>query len=225
MLWKPIESFQLGLSYTSQAKIDSEGRAHGDAGVQLTNLGLGAARHDFAYDAEVTNVFPQQIALGLAWKPVAKLTVSAQVDWINWQNSFDKLEVRLRHGNNRDLNGLVASDKLDDDIPLDWKDQFVFRAGVEYQIDEHWALRAGYAYGRNPIPTRTLLPLTAAIMEHTISAGVGFRTGGVVVDLAYQWQIPNSEHIGESDLAAGEYSDSTIRVGTQWVGLTTSLEF
>jgi long-chain fatty acid transport protein len=225
MVWKPVEALQIGLSYASQAKIVTDGRASGNADVQLTNLGLGAARSDFAYDAEVTNVFPQQVSLGLAWHATPKLTLSAQLDWINWQDSFDTLEVRLRNGNNRDLNGLVGSDKLDDDIPLDWRDQFVIRAGVEYGIDDHWTLRAGYAYGRNPVPARTLTPLTAAIMEHTLCAGVGFRQGRVSVDLAYQWQIPNSVDVGESDLAAGEYADSTVRVSTQWVGLTTSLEF
>jgi long-chain fatty acid transport protein len=225
MLWKPLETLQLGLSYTTQAKIGSDGRATGNAGVQLNNLGLGAARPDFAYDAEVTNVFPQQFSFGVAWRATPKLTVSAQLDWINWQNAFDTLEVRLRNGNNRDLNGLVGSDKLDDNIPLDWKDQFVIRAGVEYHLNDQWSLRAGYSYGRNPIPARTLMPLTAAIMEHTVSAGLGFKQGPVSVDLAYQWQIPNSEHTGQSDIAAGEYADSTIRVSTQWVGLTTSVEF
>jgi len=62
-------------------------------------------------------------------------------------------------------------------------------------------------------------------MEHTLSAGVGFKRGRVSVDLAYQWQIPNSVSTGDSDLASGEYADSTIRVDTQWIGLTTSVAF
>lgn len=225
MTWRPVEAFSMGLSYRSQSKIVTDGRASGNAGVQLTNLGLGAARHDFDYDAEVTNVFPQQVSLGFAVRPTSHLTLVGQVDWVNWQNSFDTLEVRLRSGNNRDLNGLVASDRLNDDIPLDWRDQFVARAGVEYKFDDRWAIRAGYSYGRNPVPARTLTPLTAAIMEHMVSAGVGYKTERFSIDLAYQWQVPNTVDIHESGLASGEYSDSSIRVGAHLIGVTTSVAF
>ncbi len=225
LAWKPLETLQFGLSYTTEARVESEGRAHGDANVQLKNLGLGAARSDFSYDAAVENVFPQQVSAGLAWQATRKLSLTTQVDWIGWEDAFDVLEVRLTNGNNRDLNGLAGSDALDDDIPLDWKDQFVFRVGAEYALDKRWTVRAGYSYGRNPVPSRTLTPLTAAILEHTLSTGVGFRQGRVTVDLGYQWQIPNRERIDTSDLAAGEYARSEIRIGTHWVGLTTAVEF
>ena len=225
MLWTPLKALQIGVSYTSQSKIVTNGRATGNADVQLANLGLGAARSDFAYDAEVTNVFPQQVSFGIALHATSKLTLSTQLDWINWANSFDTLEVRLRNGNNKDLNGLVRSDRLDDDIPLDWRDQFVIRAGIEYTLGEHWTLRAGYSYGRNPVPSATLTPLTAAIMEHTVSAGFGYKRGRYGVDLAYEWQIPNTVGISDSALASGEYSDSSIRVSAQTIGLTATVEF
>ena len=80
-------------------------------------------------------------------------------------------------------------------------------------------------YGRNPIPARTLTPLTPAITERTVSGGESFRQGRVNIDLACQWQIPHGVDIGGSDLAAGDYADSKIRVSTQWVGVTTSVEF
>jgi long-chain fatty acid transport protein len=225
VLWKPVDALEIGVSYTTESRIVTDGRASGNADTQLRNLGLGAARSDFAYDAEVTNEFPQEISLGIAWHVTSKLTLSGQLDWINWEGSFNTLEVRLRHGNNKDLNGLVASDKLDDDIPLNWRDQLVLRAGIEYVVNDEWTLRAGYAYGRSPVPTHTLTPLTAAVMEHMVSAGVGFKRGRLSVDFAYQWQIPNSVSTGDSDLASGEYADSTIRVNTQWIGLTTSVAF
>lgn len=90
---------------------------------------------------------------------------------------------------------LVASDRLDNNIPLDSRDQFVARAGVEYSIGDHWSLRAGYSYGRNPAHARTLTPLTA---------GIGFKMEHVSVDLTYQYQIPNTVDIHESGLAAGD---------------------
>ncbi len=225
LFWKPLETLRLGVTYTTRARITTDGRATGNAGVQLTNLGLGAARPDFAYDAEVANLFPQQVSAGLAWKAAPKLLLTAQFDWINWADAFETLPVRLTHGSNRDMNALVGADKLNDDVPLGWRDQYVGRFGAEYAIDARWTVCAGYAYARNPVPAATLTPLTAAINKHTLTAGVGFREGRFGLDLAYQWEIPASETVRTSALAAGEYSGSTTRIGVQWIGLTATVGF
>ena len=192
ILWKPIPTVSLGVSYTSPSRIVSDGTASGDAYAQFANLGLGGARSDFAYDASVINVFPQQVSAGVGWQATPKLLLSAQMDWINWANAFETLRVRLKNGNNNDINGLLSSTSLNDDIPLHWRDQFVWRFGVEYEVAENWTLRAGYSYARNPVPSDTLTPLTAAITEHTLTAGVGFHKGKFKVDLGYQWALPNT---------------------------------
>lgn len=225
LLWKPVKTVALGASYTTKASIRTTGHASADAGVQFARLGLGAADSTADYDAEVTNHFPQKASVGAVWNATPKLTVAAQIDWLNLADSFDTLKVRLKSGNDRDLNGLVGSDRLDDDIPLKWRDQWVGRIGLEYALDAHWALRAGYAYSTNPVPSETLTPLTAAITEHTLSAGVGYKNGRAAVDLAWQWALPKTQQIGKSELAAGEYSDSAVRIGVQWLGLTTGWEF
>jgi long-chain fatty acid transport protein len=224
-LWKPIPTLSLGASYTSSSRIVSTGTASGNASAQFANLGLGGARSAFDYDAQVVNIFPQQVSAGVGWQATPKLLLSAQMDWINWANAFDTLRVHLTNGNNQVLNGLLNSRTLDDNAPLDWSDQFIWRFGAEYKLDSHWTLRGGYIYSQNPVPTSTLTPLTAAITENTLTAGVGFHTGPVKIDLSYQWSLPNTVHIGQSALASGEYSNSTIRVTEQWVGLTTTIEF
>ncbi len=171
--WQPIDPLTVSISYTSRSRIETDGRATGNARAQFNNLGLGAARSDFAYDAEVTNIFPQQLSAGLAWSVTHRLTLSAQFDWINWSDAFEKLPVHLTHGNNTDLNGVVGSSRLDDTIPLRWSDQYVGRLGAERKLTDHWTVRAGYAYGNNPVPDNTLTPLTAAITEHLLTAGRG----------------------------------------------------
>ena len=155
-----------------------------------------------------------------------KLEVTAQVDWINWAGAFDTLEVRLRNTDSDLYRALLAGgDDLNDDIPLDWRDQWVIRAGVEYQITDSLAVRVGYRYARNPVPSETLTPLTAAISEHVVSAGVGYRRGALTCDLAYQYALPQTERVGTSRLLAGEYSDSEVEVAIQWLTLTVGVEF
>lgn len=228
LLWRPAPTVRLGVSYLSESRIRARGRATGNAGRQFTNLGLGGARPDFTYgDAMVTNTFPQQVSAGVAWEAMRRLTLTAQFDWINWGDAFQVLDVRLRRGNNADLNGLLGSDRLDDTAPLRWRDQFVGRLGVEHALDDarRWTLRAGYAYGNNPVPDGTLTPLTAAVTEHLLTGGIGFRPGGAWrFDLSVQWGLPASARVRRSDLAAGEYSDSVTRVSfvTAATNLTTA---
>ena len=171
--WRPVPAVSLNVAYTSRSQVRSTGRATGNAGVQLVNLGLGAARPDFAYDAEVTNDFPQVVNAGVAWQAAKRLTLGAQFDYINWSQAFNDLPVHLTNGNNTDLNGLVGSRTLNDDVPLRWRDSFVGRLGAEQGFGEHWAVRAGYAYGNHPTPDSTLTPLTAALAEHLLTGASG----------------------------------------------------
>ena len=129
--WRPVPRVSLNVAYTSRSQVQSHGLASGNAGVQLTHLGLGAARQDFTYDAQVTNHFPQMVNAGVAWEPpwVKGLTVGAQFDWINWSEAFHDLPIHLTNGNNANLNALVGSHTLNDDVPLRWRDSDVGRFG------------------------------------------------------------------------------------------------
>jgi long-chain fatty acid transport protein len=223
--WRVAPTLNLSLAYTSRARVDTHGLATGDAGVQFARLGLGAARSAFAYDARVANVFPQQLSAGAAWQARHGLTLSAQVDWLDWSDAFETLGVHLTHGTDKDLNGLLGSNALNDNIPLHWRDQFVERIGAEQILDAHWTLRAGYAYGNDPVPAGTLTPLNAAITEHTLTAGAGYRVGRVTVDAAYQWELPATGRVRQSELAAGEYSNSVTAVDVQSLSLTVKYGF
>lgn len=225
LLWRPTDTLQIGLSYTLESRIAGEGRAFSDASAQLRSLGAGALNPDGTFAAEVTNVFPQKISAGLAWRATPRLQLIAQIDWIDWSSAFDTLEVRLRDVDSPVYRSLLGRSNLDDDVPLNWRDQWVWRFGAEYALNEHWTVRAGYSYARSPVPGSTLTPLTAAIMEHTIGAGVGWKAGQYGVDVAWQWAIPNEQRVRESDLLSGEYANSRVEVGAHWLGFTTSVEF
>lgn len=225
VLFRPHETVQLGAAYQSETVVHSQGDAFGNASTQLANLGLGGARPDFHYDAEVLNVFPQMVSGGVSWKFHPRWRLALQLDWINWSDAFNKLRINLRDGNNADINGVVGSDSLGDKVPLKWEDRFVYRGGIEFAVTDYLLLRGGYLYGKSPVPDGTLTPLTAAIMEHTVTAGVGYRRGPFGVDLAYQWDLPVTQNVNTSKLLAGEYSNSRVEVGIHWVALTTSYRF
>lgn len=92
-------------------------------------------------------------------------------------------------------------------------------------MTENVSLSGGYGFSTNPVPASTLSPLTAATMTNQLSTGIGFHHGHWRVDLAYGIDPSSRETVGRSALLSGEYSNSSVRIGTQSVRLDTSLQF
>lgn len=215
-LWKATDTIQVGVSYKAPSTVESHGRATGDLSEQLGNP---PGTTPFGYDAEVINHFPQIASAGVSWKATPDWRFTAQVDWIGWRDAFDDLQIHLTKG----TAGVPAS--LNDQVPLRWKDQWVFRGGAEYNLCENWAVRGGYSYAQSPVPDGYLLPLLAAIMEHTIGAGIGWHKGAYSVDAAYQYSIPSSQSVGSSALLSGEYNNSKVEVSAHAFAVTAGVRF
>lgn len=220
----PSSKITLGASYTTSTTVRSHGSATGNAGAQFATLGV-PFRPDFAYDAEVDNRFPQSFSGGVSWQVHPRARLNVQGNWIDWSSAFNSLPVKLTNGNNADINSFVGSNSMEDFIPLHWRDQASFGAGVESPVGEHLAFRGGYSYATNPVPASTLTPMTAAILQNTIGAGVGYGRGRYGLDLAYQVQLPSTARVGQSGLKAGEYNNSKIEVAVQSVTLTNRIYF
>ncbi len=122
------------------------------------------------------------------------------------------------------MNGALGT-SFEESIPLNWKSEFVYRGGVEFNVTENIVLRAGYCYGNSPVPNSTLTPMTAAIMQQTVTTGIGYHWGRYQIDAAYQYDFPTAQTIGRSSLDSGEYSNSSIEVGAHTFALTTSVIF
>lgn len=223
--WRATENLSLALTYRSPTKFNTEGQAQGDITRQLRSLGLRGVPGAYDYDADVATELPQKAALGFTWKAVPRLRFSGQVEWINWSAAYDSLDVKLSNGSNPAINGLLGTDELEDVIALDWQDRFVYRAGLEYDVSEHLTLRTGYSYGKSPIPASTLLPMTAAISEHTVALGLGYQQGPYSVDLAYQYDLPITEHADASSITGSEYKNSSVELEAHWLALTVGYQF
>jgi long-chain fatty acid transport protein len=221
VLFRPFDTLQFGLTYTTQSTVDSTGDASGNAGTQFGAPGTVP----FHYDAEVDNTFPQMVSAGASWKFLPDWRLALQVDWIDWAGAFSTLPVKLSNGSNPTVNGLVGSTSMQDNVPLNWRDEFVYRGGLEYAVTTNIALRGGFSYGESPVPNETLTPLTAAITESAVSAGLGWHWSHYQVDLAYEYDLPVQRSIGTSSLLSGEYSNSTIKVSEQWLALTAGVRF
>jgi long-chain fatty acid transport protein len=220
----PSDRVQFNVAWKSSTVVNSTGDANGNLQAQLTALRL-AAQPTFHYAAAVRNVLPQSVLAGVSWRAGGKWILALQGDWVNWGSAFSSLPVSLTNGTNPDINGLLGANSIFDRIPVLWKDQYSVRGGVEYRTTENFSLRGGYAYSSNPVPASTLSPLTAAIMTSQVSTGIEYRRGNWRMDLSYGINPSSRESVGRSALLAGEYSNSSVRIGLQSVRLGTSFGF
>jgi len=204
--------------------IDSTGHASGDAGAQLTALGINVPS-TFTYDAAVQNVLPQSVLGNVSWQTDHHWLFAVQADWTNWGNSFVSLPVTLTNGTNATINSVVGSTTLVDSVPLHWKDQYGVHVGAERTLTENTVLRFGYAHANDPVPSSTLTPLTAAIMSNQLTTGFGYNPGRSRWEVAYSFHPTATQHVGVSSLLSGEYDNSSVHVGTQSLTVGYSYRF
>jgi long-subunit fatty acid transport protein len=222
--FQPNSRVRIGLAWKSGTTIHTSGTANGTASALFTALGI-TSEPTFHYQAGVLSHLPQGFNAGISIKSNNHLVWQAQGDFTAWGQAFQQLPVTLTGGTNATINSVVGSNSMQDAVPLHWNNQIGLHIGAESPIDEHWTLRAGYSYLTNPVPSSTLLPLTASIMQNAIATGAGWTRGRFDVDAAYQAQLPSSESVSKSSILAGEYSNSRVSLMLQSITGTARVTF
>jgi long-subunit fatty acid transport protein len=222
--FQPSSRVRIGVAWKSGTTIHTSGTANGSASALFAALGI-TQDPTFHYQAQVLNHLPQAFDAGLSWRTNRHMTWQGQGDFVAWGQAFQQLPVTLTGGTNAVINSVVGSNAMQDAVPLHWNNQVGGHVGVDSPLGESWVLRAGYSYMSNPVPSSTLLPLTAAIMRNAIATGAGWTRGRLRLDAAYQAQLPSSESVGKSGILAGEYSNSQVHIFLQSVTATARVNF
>jgi len=226
LMLEPSKKWDLGVAWKSHTVIVTNGSASGDARALFTALGVSSSTPStFNYAAQVKNILPQSVAANVAWHVNPRWVLAFQTDWVNWGGAFVNLPVTLTNGTNAVINSVVGSTTLVDGVPLHWRDQYSFHGGVERLLTENTSLRFGYAHGNNPVPSGTLTPMTAAIMTNQLATGFAYHRGRSRFDVTYTFDPTSQQQVQQSDLLAGEYNNSTVRVGVQALTLGYSIQF
>ena len=221
---KPHDRVTAALSWRSGTTLTTHGTATGDAYAQFAALGVDADA-SFTYDAAVRNRFPSLVAAGATFQATDRLTVHGQVEQWGWQDAFSSLPITLTNGTNVVVNSLVGSSTIEENVPLAWDNQVVRRLGAEYACSPLLTVRGGYAYSPSPVPTGTLTPMTAAIVEHTFGIGAGLVQGRTRVDVGVQWSPASDRWVAQTSLKGSEYNASGVSVGSHAVVVSVSRRF
>ena len=195
-LYAVTEKVNLGLTYRSRVDVKQCGtiKLEGIA-PPLRPLFGGAA---YETDAETTLHFPDNISLGIAFRPSDRWTIGMDAEWYDW-TCFSKNRLDIERE-------VPAAGFTDVSTDLGWKYQWFFKFGVEYALQKDLFLRGGYLYAISPVPDRTLSPDNPDSNQHNFAFGMGYKTGKITIDGFYNTGLNVDRKVNNSILS-GEYKN------------------
>lgn len=154
---------------------------------------------------------PENYGIGFAFKPVKNLVIAADVLRINFSdvNSIGNLgpgtSITPYPGvaNVNALNGIPSiadpANELGNDsgMGFGWKDQTVYKLGIQYGVNSKLQVRAGYNYGKSPVRDNqiTFNTLAPAVVESHITVGFTYKPTDELEITGTYMRVPNHTQV------------------------------
>jgi long-chain fatty acid transport protein len=164
ILWKPIEELSFGASYRSQTTMNFDGTA--------TITGLSPFI-DGRQDASAEFKFPQNVIVGVSYRPTPNWNLEFDADWTDWDR----------------LNTVDVKQQFSGTVPLvfNWNSSWFYEFGATRYFDEGWRVSGGYIFSENSVPTATFNPSVPDSDRHIFSIGLGKTYSKFSWDATYQF--------------------------------------
>lgn len=164
-LWKVTPKVRIGATYHMQPEL-GDLKSHNATmsfGDMMTGQPMGSVPgevtiHDFAW--------PAMLGGGVSVDATDRLTLGLDVKQIFWKDVMENLDMTFT----ADGGGSVRMV-----LPQAWDDQTVWCFGAAYRVTDALTVRAGYNYGKSPIPEENVNPLFPATVEHHITGGASYQ--------------------------------------------------
>lgn len=178
-VYQPIENINIGASYTFPSVIHIDENFNTRITTTFDNGGeTGVESAPGTYSYKVNR--PARFKTGLAFESVNVLTFSVSVEAVRYSQSRIEYEELEYSDQERDINNVVRS-SLNDVINL--------RGGLEYEINEQFIPRIGYAFFPNP---QDGVGSKRQFMSGGFSAEL---TKGLMFDLGLQYSFWEDQNI------------------------------
>ncbi len=174
VLVRPTDSLGLGLTLRTASTLKFVGTARISNFPYLDFPGESTLRRDVTW--------PLWIGAGISWKPVDRVTLTADVQWTRW-SSIESFESRFEDP----VWAILMEESGQDVRAMNWSDKAQIRVGAEYRPSPAWALRAGYTSDPSPAPDSTMNVLLPSYDFDALTAGVGRRIGDL--DLSFGFEL------------------------------------
>jgi long-chain fatty acid transport protein len=174
VLWKALpQRLHFGASYRSRTKLDFKGTAD-FSGVAP---GLQETLPDQGVKATIT--LPDVFAGGVMWRPLPRLELDAELDWVLW-STFKELFIDFEN----------PGTPFDRSIKRSAVKPLTGRLGGQWD----WpalglCARAGISYDQSASRKDTLAPSAPDANRLGLATGLGYQRGRFTVDLAYLFAL------------------------------------
>ena len=208
----------------SPADIPAAGVTAGDYIIAPVDGATGSVANQ---SSKVPLTTPQSLTVSYAHQLTEKLQLVAGATWTQWSvfENFDVISTESTTGMMETLSGL--GDGYIGHIEENWVDTTAVAIGANYQLNEDWLLRTGYANDQSPV-TNTYR--TARVPDNDrewLSAGANYRINeDLDVDFAFSYLFFEDVKINEyernldgsiksSTELNGEYSMDAMAISLQ----------
>ncbi len=186
---------------------------------QFTMMGFDLEEGmEASYDVTASFALPQTFGAGFMYEASESFRLALDVEYLQWADAFDKMEIRMTGGQNSNINLMMGGTEgeIAMDFPLEWEDSYLVKLGGEFDASDHFILRAGYAYNSNPVPDATVFPLFPAIVEHHLTLGGSYdlAPAPLAFHLAFEYGVNNSQTGANPSKIGSEYSGATTDLAT-----------
>jgi long-chain fatty acid transport protein len=170
---KPTEKLSIGITYRSQVnmKVNNGNAEFTVPGSLSSNFPNGAFSSSLP--------LPQVISIGVGVKPIEKLLITADVNFIGW-SAYKELAFDY------DKNTSTLQDTKE---ARNYKDTYAFRLGGQYDVKENFRVRAGIAYQLTPVQDGYVTPEVPDANKISYTAGIGYKFADkLTVDASFTFE-------------------------------------
>lgn len=203
------EKVSFGLNFRSGFKLDFEGDIELDrSNVPTTPISPTRTLRDVVPtggSVATSFNFPSIFCAGVAFNLTPKLLISTDINYVFW-NTYDKFVITI------DFPGYPA--QTPQTFTENWDISFLFRAGLQYQLNEKFALRGGFLYDQTPQPEQTMDPILPDADRMALTAGFGYKVSKFVIDVAAQYEIFSDRTSPNRNIAAYQVAGMNLGEGT-----------
>jgi long-chain fatty acid transport protein len=164
-LYTLTQKLRIGATYHAQPELGNLEAE--DASLSFGSMATGEEAGRVTGKVKVNDFrWPAMAGIGAAYDVCDNLMVVFDIRHILWSDVMQSLSLDFTADGGAGSVSMV--------LPQNWEDQTVYMIGVEYSPIDSLALRAGYNYGKNPVPDSLVNPLFPAIPEQHFTLGAGY---------------------------------------------------
>ena len=171
---------------------------------------------------------PENYNLGIAVKATPKLNVAFDIQQINYADVKS-----IANGVTNSLPAPVAPNRLGDvnGSGFLWRDQTVYKFGVEYEYSGNLVLRAGYNYGKSPVRGDTTNDVTfnilapAVVEQHLTLGGTWTQANKDELTVSYMHAFNNSVTGPSATVLLGQGGTETLKMHQDSLGIAYGIKF